>query len=183
MTLPELAAQAVGIVAMLFNILSFQQKTPRRVITFQLVGSALFALNYLMLGAPVGTLLNIIGIARAIVYSNRERFRAERLFWLILFVSLYGVSYVLTFAVFGTPFTPINALIELLPVVGMTAVTVGFRLQNAATIRKLGLIGSPSWLIYNVVKVAVGGAICEIFSICSIVIGMLRYDRRPREKA
>lgn len=183
MTKLEWIAQAVGIVAMTFNILSFQQKTPKRVITFQFFGSVLFALNYLLMGALVGMCMNIVGIMRAVVYSNREKFRADRVFWLILFTSLYILSYILTFTVFGTPFTLKNGIIELLPVIGMTATTVSFRLQNAATIRKFGFISSPCWLAYNIVNVAIGGAVCEIFSLCSIVIGTIRYDLKPRGKA
>ncbi len=182
MTKPEWIAQAVGLVAMTFNILSFQQKTPRRVITFQLFGSALFALNYLLMGALVGMCMNIVGIMRAIVYSNGGKFRADRLFWLILFTSLFVLSYVLTFAVFGTPLTLRSAVIELLPVIGMTATTISFRLQNAAAIRKFGFISSPCWLTYNIVNVAIGGAVCEIFSLCSIVIATIRYDLKPRKK-
>lgn len=178
----QIPAQIVGLVAMLFNILSYQQKTPKRVITFQLFGSALFALNYLMLGALVGMCMNIVGIMRAVVYSNREKFRADRVFWLILFTSLYVVSYILSFTVFGMDFTLKNAVLELLPVIGMTATTISFRLQNAATIRKFGLISFPCWVTYNAVNLAIGGVICELFSICSIVIGMIRYDRKPREK-
>ena len=43
MDLFELAAQIVGIAAMAFNILSYQQKTRVRAIGFQFFGSALFA--------------------------------------------------------------------------------------------------------------------------------------------
>lgn len=178
----QVPAQIVGLVAMLFNILSYQQKTPKRVITFQLFGSVLFALNYLLLGAMVGMCMNVIGIMRAVVYSNRERFRADRLFWLIFFVSLYSLSYVLSFTVFGMDFSLKNAVLELLPVIGMTATTISFRLQNAATIRRFGFISSPCWLTYNAVNLAIGGVICELFSICSIIIGLIRYDLKPRTK-
>ena len=181
MTKLDLFAQAIGIFAMAFNILSFQQKTPKRVITFQLFGSLLFSINYLLLGVPVGMCMNMIGIMRALVYSNREKFRADRLFWLILFTSLYVLSYVLTFAVFGTPFTVKNAILQLLPVIGMIATTVSFRLQSAAVIRKFGMISAPCWLAYNVVNFAVGAMVCDMFSLCSAVIGMIRYDL-PRRK-
>lgn len=182
MSSQELIAQAVGIVAMTFNILSFQQKTPKRVITFQLFGSILFALNYLLMGALVGMCMNIVGIMRAVVYANREKFRADRIAWLVLFTSLYVVSYILSFTVFGMEFTLRNAFVELLPVIGMTATTISFRLQDAATIRRFGFISSPCWLTYNVVNFAIGGAVCEIFSLCSIVIGLIRYDLKPRSK-
>ena len=182
MTTFEWFSQAVGIAGMAFNILSFQQKTPKKVITFQFFGSVLFALNYLLMGAPVGMCMNIVGIMRAVVYGNREKFRADRSLWLILFTSLYVLSYLLSFTVFGMDFTAKNAIIELLPVIGMTATTISFRLQNAATIRKFGFISSPCWLTYNIVNVAIGGAVCEIFSLCSIVIGLFRYDLKPRAK-
>ncbi len=176
----ELAAQIVGLVAMCFNIMSFQQKDAKRVITCQFFGSVLFALNYLLLGAPVGMCMNIVGIMRAIVYMKRDKFHADHIGWLILFISLYVLSYILSFTVFGLAFTPINAVLELLPVIGMTATTVSFRLQNAATIRKFGFISSPCWLTYNAVNFAIGGTVCEIFSLCSIVIGVIRYDLKPR---
>ena len=183
MTKLEWIAQAIGIVAMVFNIFSFQQKSAKRVITFQLFGGMLFAVNYLLLGAPVGMCMNIVAVIRAVVYSNREKFRADRLFWVILFTALYVLSYILSFTVFGLEFTFRNAVFELLPVIAMVAVTVSFRLQSAAMIRKLGFISSPCWLTYNVVNFAVGGMICEIFSICSIIIGLIRYDLKPRRKA
>lgn len=176
-----LLAQAVGIVAMAFNILSYQQKTPTRVILFQLVGSSLFSVNFFMLGATVGGIMNLIAAGRAVVFANRRRFRAEHPAWLWLFIALYVLSYPLTFTLFGKPFTPTSAIVEVLPVVAMVASTVSFRLQDASAIRKFGLISSPSWLIYNIVNVAVGAILCEVLSLISIVVGILRYDVRKKE--
>lgn len=180
MTTYDLIAQAVGIVAMAFNILSFQQKTHKTVITFQLFGSILFAVNFFMLGATVGGILNLVGTLRAIVFMNREKLRADHIGWLIFFTILYLSSFVLTFTVFGKEMTLFNAVIESLPVIAMTATTVSFRLQNAKAIRLFGLLSSPSWLIYNIVNFAVGAIICEVLSLCSIVIGLFRYDLKPR---
>ena len=50
MTPTEIIAQAFGIVAMVFNILSYQGKKQSTVIAMQLFGSVLFTVNYLMLG-------------------------------------------------------------------------------------------------------------------------------------
>ena len=51
MDLFYIIAQAVGLLAMAFNILSYQQKTRERAIAFQLCGGGLFAVNFLLLGA------------------------------------------------------------------------------------------------------------------------------------
>ena len=53
----EWIAQAIGIVAMAMNILSYQQKKQSGVIAVQLVGASLFAIHFWMLGAVVGSLL------------------------------------------------------------------------------------------------------------------------------
>jgi len=183
MTPIEWIAQAFGLVAMFFHIFSYQQKTPRGVIVFQMFSSILFSVNYLLLGALVGMCMNIIGLMRAIVYANREKFRADHILWLIFFISLYVTSYILSFTVFGKAFTLKNALLEILPVIGMTASNISFRLQNAAMIRRLGFISSPCWLTYNAVSFSIGGVLCEAFAFCSIIIGIIRYDLKSRRKA
>lgn len=74
MTVYETIAQAIGVTAMLFNILSFQQKTARGAIFFLLGGAFLFCINFLMLNAIVSCILNLIAAIRAIVYLNKESF-------------------------------------------------------------------------------------------------------------
>ena len=176
MDLFHIAAQAVGIAAMAFNILSYQQKSRKGVIAFQLGGSILFCLNFFMLGAVVGGILNGIGIIRALVFLQKEKLRADRLVWQAGFTVAYILSYVLTFTLFGKEATAANLIVELLPVIGMVATTFSFRCTDAKTIRRFGLISSPSWLVYNIVNFAIGAIICEVLSLGSILIGMWRFD-------
>lgn len=176
MTPYEIFAQAVGIAAMLFNIFSYQQKTSKGVIIMQLFGGALFSVNFFMLGATVGGILNLIAVFRAVVFANKEKFKAESKAWLFVFVGLFIASYIFTFILFGKPFTIASAVLELLPVIAMTATTVSFRLNTASVIRKFGLISSPSWLIYNFCNFALGAIICEAVSLVSIFIGIIRFD-------
>ena len=176
----ELTAQIIGIFAMGFNILSYQQKTRLRVIAFQLVGGALFSINFFMLGAIVGGLLNAVAVVRAVVFLNKEKLHADSLPWLLGFIAVYLASYVLTFTAFGKDVTLINLTVEFLPVIGMTATTISFRLSDAKAIRRFGLISSPSWLVYNIVSFSVGAIICEVLSLGSIVIGILRLDRNKK---
>ncbi len=177
MTFYEFSAQAIGIVAMAFNILSYQNKKQKSIIAFQFFGSILFAVSFFMLKAYVGAILNIVAFFRAIVFLNREKFHAEKPVWILVFVLLFFSSYILTFTVFDTPWNWFSAVIELLPILGVTATTIGFHFKDAATVRKFSLICSPMWLIYNGVNIAIGGFICEALSLVSIVVGMFRHDR------
>lgn len=176
MTPYEITAQVVGIIAMLFYILSYQQKTSKGVIVMQLFGGALFTVSYFMLGAMVGALLNLLAVFRAVVYSNKENFRADSKVWLFLFTTLFGLSFVLTFTVFGKAFTVGSALLEFLPVFAMVVVTIGFYVNKAAFIRKMALISCPCWFIYNIFNLAVGAIICDSVSLCSAIIGIIRFD-------
>lgn len=87
MTSIEIIAQIIGIIAMLFNILSYQGKKQRTVIILQFFGAALFSVNFLMLGATVGGILNIIAAVRAVIFTFKDKFKADKLPWLIAFIA------------------------------------------------------------------------------------------------
>ena len=52
--------------------------------------------------------------------------------------------------------------------------------MNPEAIRKYALISSPLWLIYNIANFSIGAIICEVLSLCSILVGMLRLDRKSQ---
>ncbi len=173
----EIIAQCIGILAMVFNIISYQGKCQKTVIVLQLVGGTLFAVNFLMLGATVGGLLNIIAAVRAILFLFKEKLKTDNKYWFVGFIISYVAVYVLNFTIFGKDLTAFNLIIELLPVIGMTALTIGFRLKNASDVRKCGLVSSPAWLIYNVAAGSIGAIVCETLTLISIFVGMRRHDK------
>jgi len=174
----EIVAQILGLFGLLMNVLSFQQKSKKKLITVQFIGGAFFSLHFLLLNAPTGCLLNFISVLRGIVFSNRERFKADNVLWLAVFFPLFATSYTLAFTVFGKAPTFYNFAIELLPVMGMMVSTIAFRTRNASTVRKLSLINSPLWLVYDALSKSLGGTICEIMCLISIIVGIIRLDTK-----
>ena len=57
----DIIAQALGILGMTMNILSYQGKSQRSVILMQMVGAAFFTANMFMLEAWSGFILNALG--------------------------------------------------------------------------------------------------------------------------
>jgi hypothetical protein len=55
-------------------------------------------------------------------------------------------------------------------------------MKSAKAVRILSLIGSPCWLVYNIVEGAIGAIICEIVCEISIIVGILRYDIKRGKK-
>jgi hypothetical protein len=172
----KIIAQAVSILAMALNIISYQNKSQRAVITFQLFGGALFAVSFGLLSSWMGMLLNVLAAVRAIVYRYRKQLHANHILWLCGFVALYLLCYLATFVWFDTEPTAVNLIVEVLPVIGMTASNISFRMRGARAIRFLGLVSSPSWLAYNIVAGSVGAILCEVISLVSIAIGIWRFD-------
>jgi len=177
----EITAQIVGIVAMFFNLFSYQQKTRKGAIICQLFGTILFTINFFMLGATVGAIMNFIGALRAVIFINKEKLKADHVGWFIGFTVIYLASYVLTFTVLDKEPTAVNFILEFLPIIGMVATTHSYRLTDAKAIRKFGLISSPVWLIYNIANFSVGAIICEVLSLASIIIGIVRLDRKSKQ--
>lgn len=178
----ELLIQALGLLGMVMNLVSFQLKEQKKLIRLQFYSSIVFSAHYLLLGATMGAILNMIGICRAFVFSNKEKPWAQKKGWLPAFIAVYVVVYLLTFTVFGKERTLYNILLELLPVIGMTATTIGFRLENATKVRLLSLTNAPTWLVYNILNGSAGGALTEIFCLISVVVGILRLDIKKLRK-
>lgn len=179
----ETIAQIIGIFAAAMNILSFQFKDKKKIIFMQLCGATLFTANFFMLGAVTGGLMNAIAIVRAVTYINKDKLKINDKLLMGIFFALFITSYALTFTVFGTEPTLKNFIVESLPVIAMSAVTVSFSMKNATAIRMLGItLHSPLWLTYNVFVFSIGGILCEAFSLASLAIGIIRYDIRRKPK-
>lgn len=174
----EIIGQIISIAAMGCNILSYQNKNQKSLLIFQLLGGTLFAISFFLLGAMIGAILNIIAVIRAIMFLFSEKLNMSHPAWLVAFIASYVTVYILNFTVFGVEATFINFAIEVLPIIGMTALSVGFMFEDSSKVRLLGLISSPAWLIYNIYYVSVGAIICESLSLISIFIGMLRHDKK-----
>jgi hypothetical protein len=178
----ELTAQIIGILAMAANVVAFQFKDRRHVILCQFVGSVLFAVNMFMIGAVMGGLLNIVGIARAVVYINKDRIRIPIAYVNGIFMALYLTSYVLVFAVFGKEPTLSNLLTEILPLIGMGAMTIGLSMKDARAIRICGFVNSPCWLIYNCLVFSLGGILSEVLGLVSVISAYIRMDLKCRRE-
>ena len=169
-------AQALGILGMAMNVISYQAKKQKGIIAFQFFGSLLFAINMFMLEKPMGGLINVVGIARALVYMNKDKIKHINLWTSVLF-ALYIASYVATFAVLRTEPTTRNLLVELLPLIGMMATNIGFIMKNPKNVRCSVFVSAPAWLLYNCFgEPAIGGILCECFGIASAVTALIRHD-------
>ena len=174
--LRQIVAQGLGIVAFFIAVLSFQRKTQRGLMTMQIFSCFAFTVHFMILGAMGGFILNLIAFIRSFIYSFRKDHAwAASFIWVYVFIAAAVASgvYSIIFA---------EGISALLPTAGMIITTFAGRMKKASSVRFLTLLNSPLWRAYNLIEGSIGGAMTEIVSIASIIIGMLRFDIKKKEK-
>lgn len=170
--------QFISILGLGCNVIAFQQHNKKRFLLWLLGGCALFAIHFFLLGAYTGFLLNGITVFRSIVFARQQQSERYKKVWIFVFLLFYLSTYLITFLVYQVEFSLWNGILELTPVVAMSVVTISLGMTAMKKIRVASLVASLLWLFYNIIHVSIGGVLCEAFCACSIVIGMLRYDRK-----
>lgn len=72
--------------------------------------------------------------------------------------------------------------LSLLPMTGMMLTTVSMWLKDPKWVRRISLPASPLWITYNALTKSYAGVCTELFVITSIIVGMLRHDRKRGKK-
>lgn len=161
----------VGIAAVILYLVGYQQKTRKKIILFNATSRALYILQYLMLSAFEGAVLDIAGIISSLLAQKKNTPLIKkhlRLFIIAvnLFIVLLGL-------------TTYKDIYSLLPIFGVLLHTSAFWITDEKRIRQVSLLGCPFWLIYNLISGAYGSVIGDALSIVSILIAMSRYDFKP----
>lgn len=165
---PETLGQIVSIAGMGLTVLSFQLKTRKQILLFQSLGSSLWLLSYLLLGTWAGVYINAVFLVRNVIfYFRKDKKWAQSILWLpIMVVASIGAGAL----GYQTPW-------DLLPIVGAVVGTFSMYMSNENMLRLLKLGESPCWLVYNCSIPLIGGIVCELCSLTSIVVGLIRYRK------
>jgi hypothetical protein len=163
----EFWIQAIGFLALIMYLISYQFKSNRGLFAFQLLGALLFALQYVLMGATSGAASQVIKVARSLLllkYNDWLWVRSK--VPMLFFCGLYLLSTVLTWS------SPLGLIILVASVVS----TIAFWTNNARTIRVACLVCiCPCWLIYGTFTGSLGSMFNEIFTIGSILISIHRF--------
>ena len=166
----DVIAQAFGILGTVSYLVSYQIKKNRGFFIFQCFGSLFFVLNFFMLGAYTGCLLNLVNILRAVALASGKKLRHGAVHLLVHLLYI-GVT-VLTF----------DGWLSLFVLAPQIVATYVMWQGNGKHIRYVQLFFvSPIWLTHNIIVTSIGGIVCEIFAITSTLISILRFRRSGYE--
>ena len=162
----EFWGQSISIIAMVAIILSFQCKSNRRLVVVIGIGALLFAVSYFLLGQPSAAVFNIISVMCSIV-CLKDNLKNKFIFGII--VTLYLAATCFTF----------NGWWSLVLMAAQLAGSYSIIFRSGTFIRNMRFFFvSPVWLINNTVMCfTVGGIICEIITMLSVVVSFIRYRK------
>lgn len=171
-----LIPQAVGLVAVVLFLLSYQMKRRRDIILCNATSRFLYVVQYVLLGAISGAILDVMGVLASVIAQKKDHPRIKKHFRLIFF----SVNAAIVAAGLAVCFIHKNPL-DLLPIAGVLLHTGAFWITDERIIRRISLAGSPFWLTYNLASRAYGSAVGDVLSMASILIAMFKYRNQGKD--
>ncbi len=165
-------AQIFGILGAGIKIACFQAKDTKKYCLLQAIGGFCFFLNFLLLHDYTASVLNIIFIIQSTGFMVISGKRKTGLFAIAMIV-LYTLTILLTF----------DGIFSVMIYIAQLACVTAMYTSNAMMIRYFQIgISSPLWLINNVATGSIGGVVCELFSLCSAIVFVIRMKIKEKKE-
>ena len=168
--------QLVGYVGTAAALISFQCKKNRNYFIFQTLCSIAFTVQFALLSSWAGMLFNIFSIARGVIFALGDK--CKKLFYLFIMEISFAASSILSVLFFGEVWW-----IAVVLFVAQGSSTLAMWSRNGKTIRIVQIsLASPLWIVNNVYYASIGGVVCEIFNIISVIVSFIRFNKTGYDK-
>ena len=173
----EITAQIFGIFGLIFSVISYQKKNNRQFFIMQGLAGLMFFINYALIGAVSAASFNMVNLIRGALFSKKE----PKMWKLVIITAAYLVCYIVgLWLIIGNPFQIFLSTLVFVPIELMTVLMWK---GNGRHIRYAQFfVSSPSWLIHNIFNFTLGGILCEVFMMTSVVISFIRFGKDGFEK-
>lgn len=159
-------AQVIGFFAMAIGVAAMQIKDSRKILLWNAPSSLLWTIQYLMLGAPIGALLNLGSALK----DTGTAFLNQR------YVSHIIMTYMAMS--WGVGLYNFAHWCDALPLIGVTIVNSALMIDrdNRSLFVRAVIVNCAVWVVYNTIVGSWMGAACASLVIVSSVISMARYE-------
>ena len=163
-TPPIIAAQCMGLVAMLLAFFVYAFRDRRKILLSKLILDLLWLVHYALLSAYSGAAVNGINAVREGVFYNKKKAWARHIAWPILFVCLNLATVVLAW----------QGWISILPALGSSLNAVALWSSSTRRLRLLTIPALGMWLVYSILVCSVWSLLVNAVSIVSALVGLIR---------
>lgn len=173
----DIIAQALGIFGMLCAMISYQCKTNRNYFIWQGMSGVFFSAQFIMIGAYAGLVFNAYNIVRAVIYQSKK---SKSVYAVILLETLVVAATLTAIFVLGEAWW-----LVMFTFIAQATGTFAMWTRNGRTIRISQLaVVSPFWLLYDALiqTPSIGGILCEVFNMASVVVSFIRFKKTGFDK-
>ena len=161
-------AHILGVAAVVTFLLSFQFKKRKSIIAVNLTSRFLYILQYVLLGAFEGAVLDFIGLVFSFFAGYKEKeFVAKNFKAIMIVINLFLLA--VGIALYENVFS-------IFAMLGIIFEVIALWLTKEKDIRILSLFAAPFWLVYNLANSAYGSVVGNVLVMVSIIIAMVRLD-------
>ena len=170
-------AQALGIFGMLAAMISYQCKTNKNYFIFQGLSGAFFSAQFILIGAWAGLIFNAYNIIRALAYQSKK---ARSVACVISLECLVLTAALISIFVFKEAWWLVSFTL-IAQITGTFAMWT--RDGKKIRISQMAVV-SPLWLLYDLLipVPSIGGILCEVFNMASVIISFIRFKKTGFDK-
>lgn len=162
-----------GMAGIVCNVLVYQQKDAKRLLTVKLIGNIVWCLHYTFLGFTAGATITFLATCRELTFRTVDRKARAGDIAIGVFLVLACISAVVNWQKEGA-LSLLTALASFLSV-------ISFGKAIPSLSRKLCVPIAISMWVYNLLGRSLMGLVNESFTFVSTLVGMWRHDRKRKE--
>lgn len=156
-------AQLIGLIGLIILLLSFQRNSRKDLLKYQIMSSSFFSVQYLILGAMSGFVMNITMCIRNLIFSKYENVPKKYITIVVIIMTLLSLlSY--------------DGPMSLLPCIGSIMYTISLAKSNLKITRIINVLTCTLYIIYDIKVLAIAGLISASIELLSTVFAIYRYD-------
>ena len=167
----ELIAQIIGFIGLAVSILAFQFKKHRGIVLTKSLSELIFSIQYILLGAWSGAILDFISVIRNLLYGHLVKKNRSTTPVIIAF----GIF------VLATGFVAYDGWVSLLPVVSKLLTTISYGLKKEKWLRLITLPSCIFWIMYNAYIGVIAGILVDSLALISLLIAIYKFDIRKQK--
>jgi len=166
-------AQIFSFIGAMSNIVAMQLNKKRQIMICYIITNWVYAINYFLLGAYSGAILDFVAGIQIFINSSLESKGKKIPGWLIAIY--FGITIFLGSLVF-------SSAIDIMPIICSIICVIIIILKKESSIRKFTLINMILWLTYDIIVKSYVAAISDFAILISTIIGIFRFDIKKRRK-
>lgn len=165
----HVAGQILGILLIFPSMFFLFPRDKRKILKIKLFLDIMNTIQYALIGAYAGAVLNFIMCGREIIFLNKGKKRwADSHVWFFVFILLVLVSPVYSI-VSGK-----EGWLAIMPACGSVIAVIALGQENPHRLRILAVVGSVPWLIYAIITGNIGATVTNILVVSAGIAAVFK---------